>query len=125
MRSEKWKKQKKHTRELWDYSKETMNMDILNKKSADLGVRDQINQKFAKELIRFQEDKVAILQHEEELPEDMDQPIPQNLVNMEKNALGRLFNPFLELKGLFSLSYLKQHSTSDFCHVVFVYFFRF
>ena len=100
-------------------------MDKLNKKYANLGFFNQINQKFAKQLIRFQKEKFTILQSKEELPEDMDQPIPQNLVmNMGKKTLGRLFSPFLELKGLFSLPSLKQHSTSEFCHVVFIYFFQ-
>jgi hypothetical protein len=90
---------KRSSVELWKYSKETKNMDKLNKRSAELAVQDQINWNFTNQLIKFEEEKLAILENKEELPEEMDKPIPPDLINMEDNAPQRLFNPFLELKG--------------------------
>jgi hypothetical protein len=55
---------------LWKYVKETPSLDKLNKKSAQLGVRDQINQKFCKKLFAYQEQRVALLESSQALPDD-------------------------------------------------------
>ncbi|EFP93436.2 uncharacterized protein PGTG_19239 [Puccinia graminis f. sp. tritici CRL 75-36-700-3] len=89
-----------NSKKLWTYAKEPlMNLEKLNKKSSDLAVRDQINLTFCKQLFDFQEKKLNILQAGEELPPDMDQDVPQVLVDMEKNEYKRMFSPYLELKG--------------------------
>ncbi|PLW22365.1 hypothetical protein PCASD_15908 [Puccinia coronata f. sp. avenae] len=89
----------KNSKALWAYVKETMKLDKLNKKSLEFGVRDQINQKFAKQLFDYKAERVAIIKSGEELPEDMTNEIPQKLVDMEKNNPEKLFNPFLKLRG--------------------------
>ncbi|EFP82632.1 uncharacterized protein PGTG_08828 [Puccinia graminis f. sp. tritici CRL 75-36-700-3] len=79
--------------------KETVNLDKLDKKSAEFGVRDQINRKFSKQLFKFDAKKLELLENGEELPTHMDQEIPQELVDMEEKEPKRMFNSFLELKG--------------------------
>ncbi|OAV89021.1 hypothetical protein PTTG_28844 [Puccinia triticina 1-1 BBBD Race 1] len=76
-----------NSKKLWECAKEpSMTLEKYNTRSAKLAVRDQINIKFAKQLFNFEEEKIAILQADEELPPHMDQPIPQVLVlDMEKN----------------------------------------
>ncbi|KAA1106546.1 hypothetical protein PGT21_036034 [Puccinia graminis f. sp. tritici] len=89
----------KNSKKLWTCAKETLDLDKLNKKSSELAVRDQINLKFSNQLFHFQEEKIALIESGEELPEHMDQDIPQKLVDMEENEPKRMFSPFLELKG--------------------------
>jgi hypothetical protein len=77
-------------------------LDKLHRKSAKLVVRDHINCRFSKQLFKFkseQEEKVATLAPEEELPDHLKQELLQDLLDMELNDVGRLFNPFLKLKG--------------------------
>ncbi|KAA1102937.1 hypothetical protein PGTUg99_037473 [Puccinia graminis f. sp. tritici] len=89
-----------NSKKLWTCAKEPlMNLEKLNKKSSDLAVRDQINLTFCKQLFDFQEKKLNILQAGEELPPDMDQDVPQVLVDMEKNEYKRMFSPYLQLKA--------------------------
>ncbi|EHS62789.1 uncharacterized protein PGTG_22701 [Puccinia graminis f. sp. tritici CRL 75-36-700-3] len=92
-------KTKENSKKLWTHAKETVNLDKLDKKSADLGVRDQINRKFAKQLFKFDAKKVQLLEDGEELSSDMDQEVPQELVDMEDKEPKRMFNPYFELKG--------------------------
>ncbi|KAI7938826.1 hypothetical protein MJO28_014405 [Puccinia striiformis f. sp. tritici] len=89
----------KNSEELWTYTKETLNPDKLDKKSAELAVRDQINLKFSRRVFDFQQEKIALLSTGEELPTHMMQDVPQELLDMEENELQRMFNPFLKLKG--------------------------
>jgi hypothetical protein len=89
--------------ELWRYVKEnaqTMNEEKLDEKSVELGIRDQTNRKFAKKIIAFRATKKALLQDGQELPPEMDQPIPQDLVDLELKDKTRMLSPFLKLKGL-------------------------
>ena len=78
----------------------------MNAKSSELGVRDQINLQFSKQVFKFQEEKIEILKSGEELPKNMDQDVPEILVKMEKEEKSRMFNPFLELKGFFMINFL-------------------
>jgi len=78
----------------------------LNAKSSELGVRDQINLQFSKQVFKFQEEKIKILKSGEELPKNMDQDVPEILVKMEKEEKSRMFNPFLEIKVLFMINFL-------------------
>ena len=64
-----------------------------------MGVQDQINLKFSKQLFAFQAEKILLLENDEELPDHMKKEITQELLDMEKNEPKRMFNPFLELKG--------------------------
>ncbi|KAI9614272.1 hypothetical protein KEM48_009232 [Puccinia striiformis f. sp. tritici PST-130] len=47
----------KNSEELWTYTKETLNPDKLDKKVAELAVRDQINLKFSRQVFDFQQEK--------------------------------------------------------------------
>ena len=78
----------------------------MNAKSAELGVRDQINLQFSKQVFKFHEEKIEILKSGEDLPKHMDQDVPEMLVQMEKEEKSRMFNPFLELKGFFMINFL-------------------
>ena len=82
----------------------------MNAKSSELGVRDQINLHFSKQVFKFQEEKIEILKSGEELPKNMDQDVPEILVKMENEEKSRMFNPFLELKGLFLINFLISKS---------------
>ncbi|EFP92502.1 uncharacterized protein PGTG_18327 [Puccinia graminis f. sp. tritici CRL 75-36-700-3] len=90
---------KEKSKKLWTHVKETVNLDKLDKKSAEFGVRDQINRKFSKQLFKFDAKKLELLENGEELSTHMDQEIPQELVDMEEKEPKRMFNSFLELKG--------------------------
>ncbi|KAA1109150.1 hypothetical protein PGTUg99_003972 [Puccinia graminis f. sp. tritici] len=70
---------KEKSKKLWTHVKETVNLDKLDKKSAEFGVRDQINRKFSKQLFKFNAKKLELLENGEELPTHMDQEIPQEL----------------------------------------------
>ncbi|KAI9603386.1 hypothetical protein KEM48_001372 [Puccinia striiformis f. sp. tritici PST-130] len=85
--------------ELWMYTEEALNPDKLNKKSAELAVRDQIIQKNSRKGFDFQQDKIAWLHTGEVLPTHMIPDVPQVLLEMEKKELQRMFNPFVKLKG--------------------------
>ncbi|EFP91328.2 uncharacterized protein PGTG_16982 [Puccinia graminis f. sp. tritici CRL 75-36-700-3] len=90
---------KEKSKKLWTHVKETVNLDKLDKKSAEFGVRDQINRKFSRKLFKFDAKKLELLENGEELPTHMDQEIPQELVDMEEKEPKRMLNSFLELKG--------------------------
>ncbi|KAI7936801.1 hypothetical protein MJO28_015700 [Puccinia striiformis f. sp. tritici] len=90
----------KNSEELWTYTKETLNPDKLDKKVAELAVRDQINLKFSR-------------QTGEELPFHMIQDVPQELLDMEENELQRMFNAFLWLKGYIMLDYNQSSSLQN------------
>jgi DNA-binding PadR family transcriptional regulator len=90
--------------EVWRYVKEnalTVNLEKLNEKSAEFGIQDQTNRKFTKQIISFREKKKELLLDGKEIPPDMDQPIPQDLVDLESKDKTRVLSPFLKLKGLF------------------------
>ncbi|EFP86785.2 uncharacterized protein PGTG_13167 [Puccinia graminis f. sp. tritici CRL 75-36-700-3] len=89
----------KNSKELWKCAKETLSLKKLNKKSSKLAARDAINLKFSEQVFKFEAEKIGLLQREEELPPEIEQSIPQKLLDMEENESKRLFNPFLELKG--------------------------
>ena len=78
----------------------------MNAKSSELGVQDQINLQFSKQVFKFHKEKIEILKSGEDLPKHMDQDVPEILVKMEKEEKSRMFNPFLELKGLFMINFL-------------------
>jgi hypothetical protein len=63
------KKTKESSKKLWTHAKQTLNKEKLDKESAKLGVRDQINQTFCKKLYEFDAEKID----EQELPDHMDQ----------------------------------------------------
>ncbi|EFP83637.2 uncharacterized protein PGTG_09350 [Puccinia graminis f. sp. tritici CRL 75-36-700-3] len=93
----------KDSEEVWRYVKEnalTLNLEKLNEKSAEFGIRDQTNRKFAKQIISFREKKKELLLDGKEIPPDMDQPIPQDLVDLESKDKTQVLSPFLKLKGL-------------------------
>jgi hypothetical protein len=80
-----------------------MTLDKFNSQCAKLAVQDQINLKFVQQLLHFEAEKIKILAENKELPPHIDQAMPQKLVDIEKNEPHRMFNLFLELKGLLSL----------------------
>ncbi|KAI7941230.1 hypothetical protein MJO29_013304 [Puccinia striiformis f. sp. tritici] len=92
-----------NSKKLWTETKETLDLDKLNKKSAKLAVRDQLNLKFSKQVFAFQAEKISLLAAGEELPPHMDQDIPQKLVDMEKDEPLRMHNSFMRLKGFDSV----------------------
>ncbi|EFP84007.1 uncharacterized protein PGTG_09720 [Puccinia graminis f. sp. tritici CRL 75-36-700-3] len=94
---------KENSKKLWTETKETLNLDKLNAKSAKLAVRDQINLRFSKQVFNFQSEKIALLAAGEELPTRFEQDIPQKLVDMEEKEPKRMFNAYLELKGFDSV----------------------
>jgi hypothetical protein len=101
-------KTRENTEKLWKCAKEPgMTLDKLSSKSAYLAMQDPINLKFAKQLFQFEAEKMQMLQENDELPPHMNQAIPQKLVDMEKNEPHRMYNLFLELKGLFSLFFFE------------------
>jgi hypothetical protein len=51
--------------------------------------------------LKFDSEKLDLLEDGKELPDHMDQAIPQDLEDMEKNEYSRIFNPYLELKGFY------------------------
>jgi hypothetical protein len=95
----------KNSTELWKCAKETLSLKKLNEKSSKLAARDAINLKFSEQVFKFEAEKIGLLQREEEIPPEMEQLIPQKLLDMEENESKRLFNPFLKLKG-FNFHYL-------------------
>jgi hypothetical protein len=101
------KKTKESSKELWTHAKQTLNEEKLDKESAKLGVRDQINRTFCKKLFEFNAEKIDLLENEQELPDHMDQEIPQDIMDMEENEFSRMFNPFLELKGSYFTFFIK------------------
>ncbi|KAA1121662.1 hypothetical protein PGTUg99_013745 [Puccinia graminis f. sp. tritici] len=91
------------SKEVWRYVKEnarTINKEKLDEKSAEFGIRDQRNRKFAKEIIAFREKKKALLKDGRELPEDMEQAIPQGVMDLESKDESQMLSPFLKLKGM-------------------------
>ncbi|KAI7940677.1 hypothetical protein MJO28_012962 [Puccinia striiformis f. sp. tritici] len=87
-----------NSKKLWTETKETLDLDKLNKKSAKLAVRDQLNLKFSIQVFAFQAEKISLLAAGEELPPHMDQDIPQKLVDMEKHEPLRMHNSFMRLQ---------------------------
>ncbi|POW18334.1 hypothetical protein PSHT_05903 [Puccinia striiformis] len=92
-----------NSKKLWTETKETLDLDKLNKKSAKLAVRDQLNLKFSIQVFAFQAEKISLLAAGEELPPHMDQDIPQKLVDMEKHEPLRMHNSFMRLQGFDSV----------------------
>ncbi|POV99603.1 hypothetical protein PSTT_13685 [Puccinia striiformis] len=92
-----------NSKKLWTETKETLDLEKLNKKSAQLAVKDQLNLKFSKQVFAFQAEKISLLAAGEELPCHMDQDIPQKLVDMEKDEPMRMHNSFMWLKGFDSV----------------------
>ena len=86
------------SRSLWKYVKETADPKKMANKSAQLGVCDHINSKFSKQIFKFKAEKKALLKTGTELPDCMKQEVPQTLVDLEKDNITEMFNPFLELK---------------------------
>ncbi|KNZ63283.1 hypothetical protein VP01_1163g3 [Puccinia sorghi] len=69
----------KKSKEMWTFANETLNIDKLNNKSAEL-------------------EKNELLKDGKEIPKYMEQAIPQNFIYLEKNQPERMFNPFDKLK---------------------------
>ncbi|EFP81051.1 uncharacterized protein PGTG_07303 [Puccinia graminis f. sp. tritici CRL 75-36-700-3] len=89
-----------NSKKLWTFAKKPLtNLEKLNTESAKLAFRDQMNLKFCKQLFEFESKKIATLEEDGELPPEMDQPIPQTLVDLEEKEPDRMFNRFLDLRG--------------------------
>ncbi|OAV94829.1 hypothetical protein PTTG_05188 [Puccinia triticina 1-1 BBBD Race 1] len=90
------------SKKLWEFAKETKSLDKLDAKSAELGVRDQVNRKFCKKIFKFEAEKISLLaalDDGKDLPDHMNQEFRQELLELEEHNYNKMFNQFLELKG--------------------------
>jgi hypothetical protein len=81
-------------------------------------VRNPINLKFAKELFKFQEEKIRILAKDKELPPHMKQELPQRLLDMEKKCAQQNVQSLFEFERFVTLfSVLINVLSSKYCFV--------